>query len=227
MKYLVGTVILVQTILLGVVVFFFITFNRKLDRLNVTIQKTSAAYSPEPMAVKLDFNPQDPSAGSNSAPVKMVIFSDFECGYCKMFAEETFPKIKSKYVDKGLIEVFYRDLPLDLHSKAFVAAEAGACANDQNKFWEIHDIFFNNETSLDDNFITAAAKKLSLDMNKFNACLKTHKFKSEIEKDMGEAASIGITGTPTIVINGKVVIGSQPYEQFSEIIDNELEKHKN
>lgn len=222
MRYLIIAGSLLQVALLAVLIFFIVGFNKKLDLLTTRLADRNLEAPPGPARVNLAPDPQAPSMGSDTAKVKMVVFSDFECGFCKTFAVETLPKLKADFVDKGLLRIEFRDLPLDMHKNAPAAAEAGACANEQGRFWELHDLFFHNQQHLSDAYINAAAQKLSLDEQRFTQCLESHRHKAGIDKDMEDARAQGITGTPTIIINGNVVLGSRPYDQFTEMINSEL-----
>src|SRR5690606_16211535 len=116
-------------------------------------------------------NPDVPYMGSDTARVKLIVFSDFQCSYCKTFAVETLPKLEEEYVKTGLLQVHFRNLPLDIHSEAFMAAESAACANAEGKFWEMHDALFNNTEHLSKGYFYQAANRIGLNAEEFNACL--------------------------------------------------------
>ncbi len=160
----------------------------------------------------------DPVLGSESAPVTIVEFSDFQCPFCARFRAQTFDRIKENFTDKGLVKFVYRDLPLSFHQYAQKAAEAAQCAHEQGKFWEYHDLLFKNQRSLDVNSLKKYAADLGLDVDKFSECLDSGKYADEIAKDAQDAASLGISGTPGFVINGQVLVGAQPYREFERII---------
>lgn len=118
----------------------------------------------------------------------------------------------------------FRDFPLAFHNNAQTAAEASNCANEQGKFWEYHDTLFANQQKLDKASLIQYAADLQLDGEAFMACLDSGKFTADVQRDMAEGQAVGVTGTPAFFINGRFLNGAVPYEQFAEIIDEELAK---
>ncbi|WP_448700545.1 DsbA family protein [Mucilaginibacter sp. AW1-3] len=180
------------------------------------------ATAPAAPPVKLNIDSRSPSMGTNKARVVMTIFSDFECTFCKTFARDVFPRLKEKYVDKGLLKVYFRFLPLDVHQHAFAAAEAAAYANEQGMFWQMHDFLFDNQQTLNVGLFSGWLAGKHLDTVKFKTHLHNHTYKSKIEGDIFEAHRVGISVTPAIVINGKITLGSRSFDHFSKLIDEEL-----
>jgi protein-disulfide isomerase len=131
-------------------------------------------------------------------------------------------QIRKNYIDNGKVKLVYRDFPLDLHQNARKAAEAAECADEQGKFWEFHDKLYENQNSLDNESLKQYAKDMGLNTNQFNTCLDSGKMTQEVLKDFEDGSSYGVTGTPTLFINGIKVVGAQPYEFFKKIIDQEL-----
>ncbi len=167
----------------------------------------------------------DPSIGNKDAPVTILEFSDFECPFCARFVDDTFPEIKREYIDTGKVLFVFKDFPLiNIHKDAFNAALAADCANEQGKFWEMHDLLFDNQRNLEKKDLKSYASKLKLDIAKFNSCLDSESYKDEISQDSAEATGLGITGTPTFIINGRQLKGAATFESFKEIIDEELAK---
>ncbi len=109
-----------------------------------------------------------------------------------------------------------------MHSRAQPAAEAAQCANEQGKFWEYHDVIFANQKALSDEDFKKYATDTGLDMEKFNACYESGKFRSDVQKDLAECQAAGVTGTPAFFINGRFLSGAQPFPSFKAIIDEEL-----
>jgi protein-disulfide isomerase len=110
-----------------------------------------------------------------------------------------------------------RDLPLNsIHPDAQKAAEATECADDQGKFWEYHDLIFANQSAIDVDSLKAYAEQLGLDTGTFNDCLDDGKRSSEVEKDSEDAQSYGVTGTPAFFINGRLVSGATPFEDYPD-----------
>lgn len=163
----------------------------------------------------------DPAWGPEDAPVVMVEFSDYQCPYCERFHQETYSQIRATY--EGRIRFVYRDMPLpQIHPDAMLAAEAADCANEQGAFWDYHDLLFNNQQDLSRTALGSYATQLRLDINTFNQCLDTGRYQQEITSDMQAAASYGVQGTPTFFINGRPIVGAQPFEVFAAVIDEEL-----
>jgi len=163
-----------------------------------------------------------PSKGPANAPVTIVEFSDFECPFCRALFP-TLERIEADYKDK--LRVVYLQFPLaTMHTHARKAAEASLCAYEQNKFWPFHDAMFNDQQNLSVNDLKQKAKDLSLDMKAFNTCLDSGKYLSEIQSDMEEGVRVGISGTPAIFINGRLLIGAQPYADIQKIVEDELRR---
>ena len=141
--------------------------------------------------------------------------------------------IKSEYIDAGKsVKFVYRDFPLSFHSMAQKYAEASECAEDQGKFWEMHDKIFEEQEKLGQGTISAYdvgdvkrwAGELGLNSSEFNRCLDSGKYTAEVKKDFEDGSRAGANGTPTIFINGRVLVGAQPFENFKAVIDRELGK---
>jgi len=111
-----------------------------------------------------------------------------------------------------------------MHARAAPAAEAAQCANEQGKFWEYHDMIFANQKALADEDLKKYATDTKLDVEKFNACYDSGKFRADVRKDTDECQAAGVTGTPAFFINGRFLSGAQPFESFKTIIDEELAK---
>ncbi len=161
-----------------------------------------------------------PIRGSANAQVTIVEFSDFHCPYCKQ-VQPTLKRILSDYGDR--VRLAYRDFPIDhLHPSARKAAEAARCANDQGKFWEFHDKLYGSATDASPETLTGLAKETNLDVVAFQQCIATSRHRPDIDRDIEEASSLGITGTPGFFINGRLISGAQAYESFARIINEEL-----
>ncbi len=178
-------------------------------------------------------NPSQPtvvkvSAGSNvllgnaNASVTIIEFSDFECPYCGKFFTDSLPLITKNYIDTGKVKLYYRDFPLSFHADAEKAAEAAECAGEQNKFWQMHDKLFENQNALSVDNLKQYAKDIGLDSAAFNSCLDSGKTAPEVQKDLADGQSYGVSGTPTFFINGVEVVGAQPYSAFEQVINQAL-----
>lgn len=165
----------------------------------------------------------DPSLGDPNAPVTIVEFSDFQCPFCARFFANTLGPLKEKYVKTGKVRLVYRDFPLSsIHSEATGAAEAAACANDQGRFWEYHDKIFQNQPALGAANYKQWARDLGLDATAFNQCVDARKYADEVQKDFDDGRKAGVSGTPTFFINGKMVVGALPIEEFEIAIEEAL-----
>ncbi len=166
-----------------------------------------------------------PSLGPLSAPVVLMVFSDFQCPYSR----ESVPIIKrvlSQYPDT--IRFIFRDFPVSsIHSEAVSAAIAANCAFEQGKFWEYHDLLFTYQDDLNTNLYLTLARSLGLAEEKFNNCLISASNLVGIEDDFNAGLAAGVRGTPTFFINGRIVEGSPPYEYWVKIIPEEVRKKFN
>lgn len=165
----------------------------------------------------------DPVLGDPNAPVAMVIFGDFQCHFCRKLELEIKPKIIEKYVKTGKVKIIARDFPF-LGKNSVLAAEAGNCALEQNKYWEfssaIHQAQEDDEMpDVNSDAIKELTKKLKLSESKFNDCLDSNKYLNEVKKDFEDGRDLGVDGTPTTFINGEKVNGAVPFEEFEKIID--------
>jgi protein-disulfide isomerase len=176
----------------------------------------------------------EPFKGNKNATLTLVEFSEFQCPFCGRHVRDTVTQIDKEYVETGKVKYVFRDLPLEsIHKNAFKAAEAGHCANEQGKFWEMHDRLFENQKSLEPAMLTAHAQAIGADTKKFQACLDAGKYAADIRKDISEANKLGITGTPTTVIGLtqpndpkikvlRVIRGAQGFNAFKAALDELL-----
>jgi len=161
----------------------------------------------------------EPKKGKEGAPIIIVEFTDFQCPYCSR-AQSTLDKIFTDYPDK--VQLIFKDLPLDFHKQSKDAHIAAHCAAEQGKFWEYHDILFKNQNQLFPDKLREYAQQLQMDMDKFNKCYDERKYEKYVNDNISQAQNLGISGTPTFFVNGRIVRGAQPYESFKQIIDEEL-----
>ena len=163
-----------------------------------------------------------PTLGPANASVTIVEFSDFECPYCGGLYP-TLKDIEKNYQDK--IRVVYRQFPLtNIHPHAQKAAEASLCANEQGKFWQMHDAMFTDQKNLEVTDLKEKASKLSLNTTAFDSCLDSSKYAAKIKDEILEGAKVGVNGTPSLFINGRFLSGDQPYEDIARMIDDELSR---
>ncbi len=163
----------------------------------------------------------DPILGPEDAPITIIEFSDYECPYCRNWHDQVFKQLFEAYPDE--IRLVYRDFPLfSIHPNAVPAAEAANCAYEQGSFWEFHDKLFGMELDLSDEAYQQYAQDLNLDMDAFNECVETRRYRDEVQADYTFASELGVRSTPTFFINGIALVGAQPYEVFQQVIDKEL-----
>lgn len=173
----------------------------------------------EPPRAALVVGAGDPVRGPAGAPVTLVEFSDFQCPFCGRI-QPTVQRVRQSYGDR--VRMVFKQLPLAMHQQARFAAEAALCAGQQGKFWELHDWMFSNQAKLAPESIKAAAVELKLDPESFGKCLDGKVFSEQVDADLKLAESLGITGTPAFLVNGRFIEGAQPFEAFQDLIEDEL-----
>ncbi len=215
--------------------------NEELKAILSAIEKTPAPQPtqqptqpnvPQIFQISLD---DDPFKGDPNAPVIVVEFSDFQCPFCSRFYQQTLPLIQENYIDTGKIKFVYRDLPLDsLHPNARLTHIAAECADEQEKFWEYHDVLFEKQSqwqrlSSTDLSITLTqfATDLGLQSASFETCLESEEMANEVKNDVADATKYGSTGTPTFFIGTEEdgfikLVGAQPYAAFEALIEDYL-----
>jgi protein-disulfide isomerase len=151
--------------------------------------------------------------------VTIIEFSDFQCPFCSQ-ARKSADQAVNNY--SGKVRLVFRDFPLPFHDKAEKAAEAGHCAEEQGKFWEMHDRMFDSQDKLSPEDLKASAKAIGLDTAKFDACLDSGRTADKVKQDIAAAKAAGVTGTPAFFVNGRSLPGVQPYEKLKQVIDEEL-----
>lgn len=197
----------------------------------VKVEPQPSQPSPDPVQPSQPSQPakvgvsadDDEVRGSPDAPVTIIEFSDFQCPFCERFFSQTYPSLVKNYIDTGKVRFIYRDFPLNFHPNAQKAAEAAECAGEQGKFWEMHDRIFNNQGAITVPDLKTYAKDIAgLDTSKFNECLDSGLMAPEVQKDLKDGSSAGVTGTPTFFVNGVKIVGAQPFGAFEELIKKEL-----
>jgi protein-disulfide isomerase len=194
------------------------------------------AITPVGEFVKPEINPRPMAVanriGDPNAPVEIQIFSDFGCGHCANFALETAEILTEKYITTGQLSMVYNSVGSLLgHPNSVITAEAAYCAGGQNKFWEYHDILYANQADLFSNInkklektLSAYAEHLGMDVKEFEACMKNNTYNKEIQEDFVESQQANITSTPSFLVNGNLLIGNRPLEEFESLIQSELAK---
>ena len=183
---------------------------------------------PEPFDYPL---PDDHAMGDPNAPVVIEEYSDFQCPFCKRFHDETLNQLVEAYVRPGTVYFVYRHFPVvdrdDPAQESHAAAAAAICAGRQNRFWDYQDMLFANQTGENigdfiDRRLQAMANEIGLDRGAFQECLNSPDAQAAVSADSLLAIQTGLSSTPSFLINGKPLIGAQPFEAFQQAIEAEL-----
>jgi len=184
----------------------------------------AAPQEEQPTRVKLTNLGGVSMLGAKDAPLTIVEYTDYQCPFCQRFHVASFPEIKRNYVDTGKARYYSKDLPLDFHANAMRAAQAGRCAGEQGKFWELRDVMAMNPDKLDMDRIAGFGDNLKMDTKALRACVESGKYKDQVQNDVLEAMKIGANGTPTFVIgksiengvDGELMVGAAPFQDFDK-----------
>jgi protein-disulfide isomerase len=174
-----------------------------------------------------------PYQGSKSSPVSLIMFGDFQCHDCDRFVKHTEPQINSTYIQTGKVALVFVHIP-NKGFDSWPAALAAQCTNDQGKFWQFHNLLYNNQGPIDSGWVSNAnLKKFAsqmpgLNIQQFNSCFDSQKYKTLVESDLALAHSLGFTQSPSFIIvksdgtNPQQLLGPQPFPEFKAVIDKEL-----
>ncbi|MBI5754569.1 DsbA family protein [Candidatus Peregrinibacteria bacterium] len=183
----------------------------------------------KPKFVTGDFTDDDPVLGNKNAKVSIVEFSDYQCPYCGKFEQESFPQIKSQYIDTGKVKFVYRDFPLSFHQYAYPSALFGECVHHLSgspdaDYYKVHDKLFETVQNgkFDYDVMSKFAVGIGVDGAALKKCFDGDKYKDEIAADQKAGEDAGISGTPGFIINGQVISGAQPFSKFQPIIEDAL-----
>lgn len=167
--------------------------------------------------------------GSPTAPIEVIEFGDFECPQCGRFANLTEPDIRSRIVEAGRIRFRYIDFPLDIHRNTWNASRAAACADEQGKFWEMHDAIFRAQDQWDgtattnpDKVLKDLAKQIGLKQDQFNECVDTKKYQAKIQAHLKIATERHVNATPTFYIGKQALSGVITYDEFKHAVDSAI-----
>jgi protein-disulfide isomerase len=162
-----------------------------------------------------------PTRGNQNAAVTIVEWSDFQCPFCNRVSP-TLAQIRQEYGER--VRFAFKHMPLSIHPQAAGAHAASEAAHRQDKFWEMHDLIFENQRDLSVETLEGYASKLGLDMDQYRRDIEAKDVAKRISEDMAQAQKLGVTGTPSFFINGKYLSGAQPFANFKRVIDEALEK---
>jgi protein-disulfide isomerase len=161
-----------------------------------------------------------PELLTREAPVEIVLYSDFQCPYCAQFAAP-FRELQSKGVDGADTKITFKNFPLSIHPAAQLAHQAALAAKEQGKFWEMHDLLFANQRNAQRSDLLGYAKQLGLDITRFEKDMGSEAVKQVIAADIAEGNKLGVSGTPTYSINGKMYSGTRPLAQLKDLMVGE------
>ena len=212
-----NTYFILIPIIVGVILGVYLTNNFALNSINEQSLLTKSQL------IKND----SPTIGFTNAQISIVEFGDYQCTFCYKFHQNTLNDIKTEYIDTGKANYVYRDFPLN-GASSILAAEATYCANEQGKYWEYHNILYNNWAGENTGWINTDSlegfgAEINLNISEFNRCLNTHKYYQMIIDNENYAKQIGINATPTFLIfdNDKLIriIGAQQLKEFQNVIN--------
>ncbi len=179
----------------------------------------------------------DPYVGDKDAEIKFIEFSDFQCPFCRAFYTQSYANLIKEYADTGKVQFVFRDFPLPFHEGAQPYAEAAECANEQGKWKLFHDKIFDEQNKQGQGTVPYPgkavvkqwAKEVGIDSGKFDSCFDSGKYKNEVQKDLAEGESYGVSGTPSFFVGNdkigyKQIVGAQPYAVIKQTIEEALSK---
>jgi protein-disulfide isomerase len=194
--------------------------NKLMDELEA---KADVQIFLDPPRIAVNIPASAPSRGPAGAPVTVVEFSDFQCGFCKR-AHDTVEQLVAAYPND--VRLVYMDYPLPMHNRAGAASEAARCAGEQGKYWEYSTNLMKVAGDLSDDNLKQRATDVGLDASAFGACMASNKHEAAVQSDYAEGGRVGVSGTPTFFINGRMIVGAKPLEEFKGIVEDELRRSK-
>lgn len=196
---------------------------KKQERAKALFERMRRDYQVEVKLVepRTQVEAKGPSRGPADAKVTLVEFSDFECPFCAK-GRDVVEQVMAAY--PGQIRLVFRQYPLPFHENAAKAAEAALCADEQGKFWPMHDALFANPQALSPDELKQHAQGVGVDEAKFAECLDSGRMAERVKEDVAAGEAAGVDGTPAFFINGVRLTGAQPLEEFKRIIDRELKR---
>lgn len=219
------------TIIIGILIFQTFTVSNNFRSLGYSLASSlqfmqnaiSGADSNIPEISTAQINTENsPFMGNKKAPIRLILFSDFECPFCKEFQKKIIPKLKTNYIDKGLLCIYYKHFPLDFHKQAFPAAKAAYAASLQGKFWEMADKLISTNLNAKSIRWSSIAKFAGIpDLDAFENARISRETEIAVWEDLDEGALVPVTGTPTYIINDNIYEGL-PFDQLVMIIDEAL-----
>lgn len=164
--------------------------------------------------------------GNANATVKITEYSDYQCPFCSRLTLEILPLLQNDYLETGKVLFIFKDFPIPNHRYAQKASEATYCAGEQNqdKFWEMHVKLFENQNELARENLSKYAEELTLNVQAFDSCLDSEKYKNLVLRNRQDGLKAGIEGTPTLLVNDVPLVGLPQYDALKQVIETELRK---
>ena len=212
----------------------FLAFDNITDEKELVLEQAEN-IQPTPQRIGLDVFTENgsPYLGDPNAPITLVEFGDYQCFFCNKYFHETEHNILSNYVETGKVKIIFKDFTI-IGPDSIIAANAAHCADEQGKFWEYHDILYNNWAGENNGWASydnqlSFAQDVGLNIDEFSECVKNEKYAAIITDSTSDARSLGLTGTPAFFVIGTddqitKILGAQPYDVFKRVFDSELEK---
>ncbi|HET6516706.1 MAG TPA: thioredoxin domain-containing protein [Nitrosopumilaceae archaeon] len=218
-------------------VVIFITFfafgNTSNEKELILEQAENIQPNPEKIGLDVFTENGSPPHGDPNAPITLIEFGDYQCHFCNVYFHNTEPSILANYVETGKVKIIFKDFTI-IGPDSVTAAHAAHCADDQGKFWEYHDILYNNWTGENNGWASSEnllsfAQQIELNIDEFTECMLNETHTNIITQSNSDAKTLGLTGTPSFFVIGKdnvvtKIHGAQPYENFKRIFDSELKK---
>lgn len=193
-------------------------------------QETAVANTPQQVSMSIFSDNASPILGNPDAPITIVEFGDYQCFYCNKFFHDTESKIYENYIKTGKAKMIFKDFTI-IGSDSITAAHAAHCADEQGRFWDYHDMLYNNWNGENNGWASLEnqhkfAKQIGLDTTAFTECMKSGKYNEKIQASTSDAQTLGLSGTPGFFIigpNNKIVRvpGAQPYDVFVNVLESE------
>lgn len=227
-KYSIASSIVLAAVIISGTIFFtrvpIGASNPGTDKIGDVVGKDQA-----PNGEILKINSNEHILGQSSAKVSLVIYTDFQCPFCRTYWKDSYQKIVQNYINSGKIKLVIRHFPLDFHPAARPSAEAIECAGDQGKFWQLQDKIFQEQEKRGQGTIQFTkddiikwAGAVGINMGTLTRCVNSGKYAQKITDDLTSGKVAGVTGTPTTFINDQKIVGAQPFENFKTAIDQLL-----
>jgi protein-disulfide isomerase len=192
-------------------------------------EERPASTTPAPVAPAGSFRGY--TQGSDSAPVHITEYSDFECPFCASFATVQMPEVQAQLITTGKVQWRFRDFPLPSHKYSRLAALAAQCGGEQGKFWEMHDqLFYNHQWAQQgknpSGLFRGFAKTIGLDVDRYDACMDSQRYAGRIEESRREGEALGVDHTPSFFVDGRVFTGKPTSDALKALVDSLTAHHK-